>query len=74
MLTLRVPADLSMQAARTRLRSPGRREAVLPALGAAALAAISALALAGAVILGPPGTTLATPAASLSAPSGGAPS
>ncbi len=62
MMTLRAPADLSLQAARVRLRAPGRGEAVLPALGAAALCAISALALAGAVILGPPGTAHATAA------------
>ena len=68
MLTLRIPADLSLQAARVRLRSPGRCEAVLPALGAAALAAVSALALAGAVILGPPGTARATPVAVVPAP------
>ncbi len=55
MLTLRIEADVSMEAARLRLRAPGTREAVLPALGAAALAAVSALVLAGAVILGPPG-------------------
>ncbi len=55
MLTLKTRADLSIDAARTRLQPPASREAVLPALGAAALAAVSALVLAGAVILGPPG-------------------
>ena len=69
MLTLSTEADLSMQAARARLGAPPRREAVMPALGAAALAAMSALALAGAVILGPPGHGRLAPAPVAGAPS-----
>ena len=62
MLTLSTEADVSMKAARAKLRPPPRREGVMPALGAAALAALSALVLASAVILGPPGEAHVTPA------------
>ena len=54
MMTLKTRAESSLDAARARLATPRRREAVLPVLGAAALAAVSALALAASVILGPP--------------------
>ncbi len=65
MLTLNTEAGRSIDAARARLRPPDRRDAALPALGAAALAAVTALVLAGAVILGPPGEARAAPVAAL---------
>ena len=68
MLTLSTKADLSLKAARARLRPPPPRGAVMPALGAAALAAASALVLAGAVILGPPGEARSAPVSALAAP------
>ena len=67
MLTLSTEADLSIDAARIRLRPPARRGAMMPALAAAALAAASAIVLAGAVILGPPGSARSAPAPTLTA-------
>ena len=64
MLILDTRADLSLDAARARLKAPRRDQAVLPALAAAALAAAAAVALASAVILGPPWLATPEPAAS----------
>ena len=54
MMTLTIPAELTLEAARGRLCVPHQREAVLPALAASALVAVFALLLAAAVVLGPP--------------------